>query len=193
MSSPPPPRECRICYEAFDGAGRRPQLLSCQHRVCAGCLRRLAAEEASGGHSPGGNRRLRCPFCRRESLLLPLLPPDGDEEAPSAPEVLLCPGLLQRPLPGSSACLVLTLLEVPQELAAPPGLGLRDVVRLYRPPSPAPLAASWRALPRRLLALLYFSSLPLGIYLLLLRRLALGLALGSLVPATLLVCEFPAL
>ncbi|KAL8179804.1 UNVERIFIED_CONTAM: hypothetical protein K2H54_072995 [Gekko kuhli] len=195
-----PEAECRICYEPFDRRAARPKLLSCRHRVCARCLHRMA----DVGASPAAPGRLSCPFCRQETLLpgrdVGQLRDDGQVLA-SLPEVLLCPGVLE-PLAegphGSSDCLVVTLLEVPEDLAAPDGVGLLDVMRLYRPPSlaslpcPAPLAKC-PALPRLLLGLLclvYFSSLPLGIYLLLLQRLSLGIVLVSLVPATLILCIF---
>nr|XP_056700138.1 E3 ubiquitin-protein ligase RNF182-like [Euleptes europaea] len=222
--SPPPQAlaahetECKICYEPFDSHTRRPKLLTCQHRMCARCLHKMA----DPGESPGS---LRCPFCRRETLLpdkevsrlqddgrvLALL--SGRERArrpgrpPLSPEVLLCPSILEPFGEGkhsSSDCLVITLLEMPEDLAAPEGVGLLDVMRLYRPPSlaslpcHAPLAkcpafSACPALPRFLmgvLCLVYFSSLPLGVYLLLVERLSLGIVLVSLVPATLILCIF---
>uniref|UniRef100_A0A8D2PZH9 E3 ubiquitin-protein ligase RNF182 n=1 Tax=Varanus komodoensis TaxID=61221 RepID=A0A8D2PZH9_VARKO len=201
--------ECRICYEHFDGRTRQPKLLSCRHRVCARCLRRMAEE----GESPG---RLRCPFCRRETVVpereVARLPEDGrvlallscrerarrQGAAGRSPEVLLCPGVLEpfaEGRHGSSDCLVVTLLELPEDVAAPEGAGGPGVLRLSRPPSLASLAKcqpcrpAWPAAPRFLvgvLCLAYLSSLPLGIYLLLVERLRLGLALAGLVPATLL-------
>lgn len=222
----PPPPECQICYEPFDRQARRPKLLWCGHGLCARCLLRMAeaggdSSSSSASPPPGG---LRCPFCRQETplpekdvgrlrddgpLLAALLsgrrggaPPSSSS---SSPELLLCPGGVLEPLrgsrSGSSDCLVVTLLEVPEgELGAPEwaaGAGLLEVMRLSRPPSlasalpcPPPLAAC-PAFPRLLLGLLclgYFSSLPLGIYLLLVERLRLGVALVSLVPATLLLC-----
>ncbi|CAI5778661.1 E3 ubiquitin-protein ligase RNF182-like [Podarcis lilfordi] len=218
--------ECKICYERFDGRSRRPKLLSCRHRVCARCLRKMVEV----GEPPG---TLSCPFCRQE---MPL-PPDRDVgrlqddgqvlallscrerarkqgggarpggSAPS-PEVLLCPSILEPFAEGghssSSDCLVITLLEVPEDMAAPEGVGVLDVMRLYRPPSLASLpcygplgkcqpCATWRAFPRFLvgvLCLVYFSSLPFGIYLLLVERLNLGIVLVSLVPSTLILCVF---
>ncbi|XP_063153844.1 E3 ubiquitin-protein ligase RNF182-like [Candoia aspera] len=204
--------ECGICCERFDRRARRPKLLSCHHQACARCLRRMA----DVGKSPGS---LSCPFCRQETPVpgedVGQLPDDGRALAllcgqggtPPSPEVLLCPGVLEPFVGGkhrSSDCLVITLLEVPEDAAAPDGLGMVDVVRFYRPPSlaslpchgPLPVCRScgtWRAVPRCLLGLLglvYFSSLPLGIYLLLVERPSLGLVLVSLVPSTLLLCIF---
>ncbi|XP_015683951.1 E3 ubiquitin-protein ligase RNF182-like [Protobothrops mucrosquamatus] len=205
--------ECGICCEGFDGRARRPKLLGCRHQVCARCLRRMA----EAGRSPAG---LRCPFCRQETPVpgedVARLPDDGRVLAllghpggpPPSPELLLCPGVLEPSADGkrrSSDCLVITLLEVPEDAAAPAGLDLVDVMRFYRPPSlaslpcrgPQPLCpGSWgprRAVPRfvlGLLGLVYFSSLPLGIYLLLVERPNLGLVLVSLVPSSLLLCVF---
>ncbi|NXI69733.1 RN182 ligase, partial [Anseranas semipalmata] len=193
---------------------RRPKLLHCGHRLCARCLRKMVA---LGDASP---RRLCCPFCRRQSPV-----PGGDVQRlqddseglallacrerarkwgpPTPPEVLLCPSVLEplaEPSP-SSDCLVVTILEVPEDVAPPEGLGRLDVVRLYRPGSPVALPCrgpahkchswTWRAVPRFLLGtlcLLYCSSLPFGIYLLLTEHHSLGVALVSLLPATLLLC-----
>ncbi|KAJ6655556.1 hypothetical protein lerEdw1_005027 [Lerista edwardsae] len=210
--------ECKICYEPFDLRLRRPKLLSCRHRLCARCLRKMA--EARDAQQQGG---FGCPFCRQrvplaadqeagqvpdDAQLLALLSCRGRGARKAGavplppPEVLLCPSILE-PLgegaDGSSDCLVITLLEVPEDLAAREGLGVLDVMRLYHPPSLASLAkcpssrSAWQAVPRFLvgvLCLAYFSSLPFGIYLLLVERLHLGVILVSLVPATLLLCVF---
>ncbi|XP_042320836.1 E3 ubiquitin-protein ligase RNF182-like [Sceloporus undulatus] len=211
--------ECKICYERFDVRTRRPKLLSCRHRVCTRCLRRMADVEESPA-------RLSCPFCRQETpvperdvgrllddgQVLALL--SGRERArrpggpPLSPEVLLCPSVLEPLADGrhssSSDCLVITLLEMPEDLAAPEGVGVLEVMRLYRPPSLGSLpcylplgkcrpCGSCRDLPRFLLAVLclaYLSSLPFGIYLLLEGHLNLGIVLVSLVPSTLILCLF---
>ncbi|NXV80446.1 RN182 ligase, partial [Atlantisia rogersi] len=189
---------------------RRPKLLRCGHRLCASCLRRMVA---LGNVSP---HQLRCPFCRRRSPVpggdVQRLQDDGEvlvllmgreqakkREAPRSPEVLLCPSVLE-PAPGPD-CLVVTILEVPEDVAPPEGLGRLEVVRLYRPASLGALPChspgqkwrswGWRAVPRFILGvlcLLYFSSLPFGIYLLLIEHHSLGIVLVSLVPSTLLLC-----
>ncbi|XP_027488689.1 E3 ubiquitin-protein ligase RNF182-like [Corapipo altera] len=215
LGSPPaaptsPELECQICYSHFDARARRPKLLHCGHRLCTRCLRRMV--------SPGdaSTPQLRCPFCRQHSPVpggdVQQLQDDGEALAlltgherakkrgpPRSPEVLLCPGVLE---PTSSPdCLVVTILEVPEDVAPPESLGRLEVVRLYHPTSLGVLpchgpgqkcrAWGWRAVPRFILGvlcLLYFSSLPFGIYLLLIEHHSLGIILVSLVPSTLLLC-----
>ncbi|NWI11124.1 RN182 ligase, partial [Crypturellus soui] len=193
---------------------RKPKLLRCGHRVCARCLRRMVA---LGDASP---RRLSCPFCRRETPVpgadVQRLQDDGavlavlsyrerakKRGAARSPEVLLCPSVLEpfaEPAP-SPECLVITILEVPEGLAPPAGLGVLDVMRLYGGAGARPCRGPLRqgrsrtrqAVPHCLLGmlcLLYFSSLPFGIYLLLVERHGLGIVLVSLVPSTLLLCGF---
>lgn len=129
----------------------------------------------------------------------------------------------------SSDCLVITIMELPEESPSSDSLSTLNVVGLYRPPSldslpcnlPAQKCHTWtsRSFPRCLLGALclvstrntnqtsptsqvcelssqvcccvcvqvYFSSLPLGIYLLMIGQLWLGVVLVSLVPSTLLL------
>ncbi|NXS64530.1 RN182 ligase, partial [Brachypteracias leptosomus] len=189
---------------------RRPKRLRCGHRLCAKCLRKMVA---LGNTSP---QQLRCPFCRQPSPVpggdVQRLQDDGEalalltgleqakkRDPPRSPEVLLCPSVLE-PTAGPD-CLVVTILEVPEDVTPPEGLGGMEVVRLYRPASLGTLPCrspgqkcrswGWRAVPRFILGvlgLLYFSSLPFGIYLLLIQHHSLGIVLVSLVPSTLLLC-----
>uniref|UniRef100_A0A8V5GDM0 E3 ubiquitin-protein ligase RNF182 n=1 Tax=Melopsittacus undulatus TaxID=13146 RepID=A0A8V5GDM0_MELUD len=204
-----PELECKICYSHYDTCSRRPKVLGCGHRLCARCLCKMVPPADA---SPP---RLCCPFCRQHSPVpagdvqqlrddaeaLALLPAEQDEQQgpPQSPEVLLCPSVLE-PVP-SPECLVVTILQVPEDVSPPEGLGRLEVVRLYRPASPAALPCrgpghkcrswGWRAVPRFMLGvlcLLYFSSLPFGIYLLLIEHHSLGIVLVSLVPCTLLLC-----
>ncbi|XP_010776796.1 E3 ubiquitin-protein ligase RNF182-like [Notothenia coriiceps] len=91
-------------------------------------------------------------------------------------------------------------MELPADSPSSESLSMVDVVEVYRPPSleslpcslPAHKCRAWtsRSFPRCLLGalcLVYFSSLPLGIYLLMIGRLWLGVVLVSLVPSTLLL------
>ncbi|XP_046893150.1 E3 ubiquitin-protein ligase RNF182 [Hypomesus transpacificus] len=103
----------------------------------------------------------------------------------------------------SSDCLVITIMEVPGESQSSDSMSMLNMVRLYRPPSldslpchlPVQKCRAWtsRSFPRFLLGVLclvYFSSLPLGIYLLMIQQLTLGVILVSLVPTTLVLCVF---
>ncbi|XP_077386234.1 E3 ubiquitin-protein ligase RNF182 isoform X1 [Festucalex cinctus] len=102
--------------------------------------------------------------------------------------------------PSSSDCLVITIMELPAE--SPSSDSLRTLnaaaVALYRRRDslacdlPARKCGSWtsRPLPRCLLGalcLVYLSSLPVGIYLLMMAHLWPGVLLVSLVPSTLLL------
>lgn len=127
----------------------------------------------------------------------------------------------------SSDCLVITIMELPEESPSSDSLSMLNVLGVYRPPSldslpcnlPAQKCRAWtsRSFPRCLLGALcmvstfemcltrnavrrqpvdqsvcvcgqvYFSSLPLGIYLLMIGQLWLGVVLVSLVPSTLLL------
>ncbi|XP_016891975.1 E3 ubiquitin-protein ligase RNF182 isoform X2 [Cynoglossus semilaevis] len=100
----------------------------------------------------------------------------------------------------SSDCLVITIMELTEDSPSSDSLNTLNV--LYRPQSPAldslpcdpptHKCHSWtsRSCPRCLLGalcLVYFSSLPLGIYLLMIGQLWMGVVLVSLVPCTLLL------
>ncbi|XP_024858466.1 E3 ubiquitin-protein ligase RNF182 [Kryptolebias marmoratus] len=100
----------------------------------------------------------------------------------------------------SSDCLVITIMELPDRSPSSDSLSVLNVVGLYRPPSldslpcslPSQKCRAWasHSFPRCLLGVLclvYFSSLPLGIYLLMIGQLWMGIVLVSLVPCTLLL------
>ncbi|MEQ2253084.1 hypothetical protein ILYODFUR_028487 [Ilyodon furcidens] len=100
----------------------------------------------------------------------------------------------------SSDCLVITIMELPDDSPSSDSMSMLNVVGLYRPPSldslpcnlPTQKCRVWtsRSFPRCLLGALcmvYFSSLPLGIYLLMIGQLFMGVVLVSLVPSTLLL------
>ncbi|XP_029906884.1 E3 ubiquitin-protein ligase RNF182 [Myripristis murdjan] len=119
-------------------------------------------------------------------------------------EVVLSPNSLTGAVAAShrsSDCLVITIMELPGESPSSDSLSMLNMVGVYRPPSldslpcnlPNQKCRAWtnRSFPRCLLGalcLVYFSSLPLGIYLLMIGQLWLGVVLVSLVPSTLLLC-----
>ncbi|KAJ0002680.1 hypothetical protein NQD34_007830 [Periophthalmus magnuspinnatus] len=197
LSAEPLELDCKICYSRYDATGRRPKVLQCQHRVCATCMHRLLLQ--------AGDVLLvvTCPFCRQETQIrhneVLLLPYYNyccyylyqNMSLGSWSRLSLTLGL-SGPDPGiDSDCLLITVLEVPDESSS----SLSVLSAIYRPPGSAhsylPKSHTWtsRSVPRCLLGALcmvYFSSLPLGIYLLMTARLWLGVALVSLVPLTLL-------
>ncbi|KAL6112319.1 uncharacterized protein ACO6RY_09105 [Pungitius sinensis] len=213
--------ECKICYNRYDTRSRKPKLLGCLHRVCAKCLKKMVD---MGESSPS---IICCPFCRHETyvpdeevwlmeddrhILAVLSCQDqarsgggGGGGGVGGGEVLLSPNSLTggRGVDSShrsSDCLVITIMELPEDSPSSDSLSMLNVVGLYRPPSldslpcnlPTQKCRAWtsRSFPRCLLGalcLVYFSSLPLGIYLLMIGQLWLGVVLVSLVPSTLLL------
>ncbi|KAK2861575.1 hypothetical protein Q5P01_001108 [Channa striata] len=206
--------ECKICYNRYDTRSRKPKLLGCLHRVCAKCLKKMVD---MGESSPSV---ISCPFCRHETyipdeevwlmkddrhILAVLSCQDRVRRGGGVGgEVVLSPsGLTAGGVDAShrsSDCLVITIMELPEETPSSDSLSMLNVVGLYHPPSleslpcnlPAQKCHTWtsRSFPRCLLGalcLVYFSSLPLGIYLLMIGQLWLGVVLVSLVPSTLLL------
>ncbi|XP_043946165.1 E3 ubiquitin-protein ligase RNF182-like [Protopterus annectens] len=209
--------ECKICYNRYDTRTRKPKVLSCLHRVCVKCLKKIVDID---GSSPSV---ISCPFCRHETHVpddeIHLLQDDIKIIAilsyhdkfkkhgscmPS--EVVLTPNGLQ-PLSeqshSSSDCLIITITELPNEAPQPESVSMLNLMRFYRPssldslPCHCPVqkcrSCTSRTFPRCIigaLCLIYFSSLPLGIYLLMISHLALGIVMVSLVPSTLILCVF---
>uniref|UniRef100_A0A3Q2WUL9 E3 ubiquitin-protein ligase RNF182 n=1 Tax=Haplochromis burtoni TaxID=8153 RepID=A0A3Q2WUL9_HAPBU len=172
---------------------------------------------------------ISCPFCRHETyvpdeevwlmeddrhILAVLSCQDrarrgGGAGSGSGGEVVLSPSSLtgggaagsgEEASHRSSDCLVITIMELPEESPSSDSLSMLNVVGLYHAPSldslpcnlPGQKCRAWtsRSFPRCLLGVLclvYFSSLPLGIYLLMIGQLWLGVVLVSLVPSTLLL------
>ena len=64
--------ECQICFNYYSPR-RRPKLLDCRHTCCSVCLTQMR----------GGQREVRCPWCRRitklpAGLSVSQLPDDPD-------------------------------------------------------------------------------------------------------------------
>ncbi|XP_014823735.1 PREDICTED: E3 ubiquitin-protein ligase RNF182-like isoform X1 [Poecilia mexicana] len=214
--------ECKICYNRYNTRSRKPKLLGCLHRVCAKCLKKMVD---MGDSSP---TIISCPFCRHETyvpdeevwlmeddrhIMAVLSCQDRAQQEGSAvkdgggSEGGLTPTALKATAAAgtdaslrSSDCLVITIMELPDDSPSSDSVSMINVVGLYRPPSldslpcsfPSQKCRAWtsRSFPRCLLGALcmvYFSSLPLGIYLLMMGQLLLGVVLVSLVPSTLLL------
>ncbi|XP_037108508.1 E3 ubiquitin-protein ligase RNF182 isoform X2 [Syngnathus acus] len=206
--SPPDELECKICYNCFDAGSREPKVLACLHRLCAKCLKRMLDVGESSPYI------LTCPFCRHQTRLRQeevwLMEDDRHilavlscgERARRGGEVVLCPDSLTgtEQAPRHSDCLVITIMELPAESPASDSLSALNAtaVTLYRQRDslacdlPAHKCDSWTSgpLPHCLLGalcLVYFSSLPVGIYLLMMAHMWPGVLLVSLVPSTLLL------
>ncbi|XP_015258772.1 PREDICTED: E3 ubiquitin-protein ligase RNF182-like [Cyprinodon variegatus] len=215
--------ECKICYNRYNTRSRKPKLLGCLHRVCAKCLKKMVD---MGDSSP---TIICCPFCRHETYvpdeevwlmeddrhIMAVLSCQDRAQKESVTtgkgegglEVVLTPTALKGGEGGgtdtshrSSDCLVITIMELPDDSPSSESVSMLNVVGLYRPPSldslpcnlPTQKCRAWtsRSFPRCLLGALcmvYFSSLPLGIYLLMVGHLLMGVVLVSLVPSTLLL------
>lgn len=217
--------ECKICYNRYDTRSRKPKLLGCLHRVCAKCLKKMVDMGESSPSvisCPFCRHETHVPdeevwLMEDDRHILAVLSCQDRARRGGAGssgggggsgEVVLSPAGLTGGRAGggvevshrSSDCLVITIMELPEESPSSDSLSMLNVVGLYRPPSldslpcnlPAQKCRAWtsRSIPRCLLGalcLVYFSSLPLGIYLLMIGQLWLGVVLVSLVPSTLLL------
>uniref|UniRef100_A0A3P9L7C8 E3 ubiquitin-protein ligase RNF182 n=1 Tax=Oryzias latipes TaxID=8090 RepID=A0A3P9L7C8_ORYLA len=201
--------ECKICYQRYNAHNRKPKILDCLHRVCARCLLKILDVADGGGSIP-------CPFCRHQTEIseyqVPALPDDVNimyhlEKSSSLDqnrEVLLTPQSFSSSSPSrdSSNCLVITIMEVQRDSGHSPSQnGSSDIyaeqsldsvsIGSNGPADHDALTKLCNHVPRILvwlLGFLYFGSLPLGIYLLVIQRVTLGIVCVSLVPSSLTVC-----
>lgn len=208
-SPPPEELECKICYQRFNAHYRRPKILECLHRVCARCLIKILDISDGAGC-------VACPFCRHQTEIIEYevsaLPDDANIMSHLAVrdkswsseqnrEVVLTPKSLSASSPshGSSNCLFITIMEVQRDSQQSPSSSdiyteqnvdtvsvgsnaAADQDALSKVCNHVPRILVW------LLGFLYFGSLPLGIYLLVIQRVTLGIVCVSLVPSSLTVC-----
>nr|XP_061794847.1 E3 ubiquitin-protein ligase RNF182-like [Nerophis lumbriciformis] len=203
--------ECKICYCSYNLGSRRPKVLECQHRLCAKCLAKiqdLAESPPSTVVCPFcryvtrllgdaacclpddydllaalalGSRNLT--FCRDELLLDPrrLSSWMGSETTSAA---------AYSSIRGSPNFVVITIMEPPPAPSPERAVVRQDSAasvaqrRSLRNCAVSLCRTSARALVW-VLGLLYFSSLPVGVYLLIMQQTAAGVLLVSLVPASL--------
>ncbi|XP_037102512.1 E3 ubiquitin-protein ligase RNF182 isoform X1 [Syngnathus acus] len=202
--------ECKICYQRYNAHNRRPKLLDCLHRMCTRCLVKIL-------YVADGTGFICCPFCRHQTQIgeydVSALPDDANimsrlrlrDKSWSLDhnqEVVLSPKSFfsSSPSRDTSNCLFITIMDVqrePQRL--PSHNSSSDVERNVESLSAASngqadqdsLSKFCNHVPRILvwlLGFLYFGSLPLGIYLLVIQRVTLGIVCVSLVPSSLTVC-----
>ncbi|XP_043921142.1 E3 ubiquitin-protein ligase RNF182 [Protopterus annectens] len=208
--------ECKICYNRYNLRQRTPKVLECCHRVCAKCLYKIIDYGDSPQSviiCPFCRFETCLPDNEVSSLpddnnIIAALASIGKGrknflENPT--ELLLTPkrlATLETPSHNSSNCLVITIMEVQRERVQSPSLAA-PIVEFYRPSSfdsitpvsqqwtvwncTALLCQTWARAVVWFLGLLYFSSLPLGIYLLVSKKITLGVIFISLVPSSLLI------
>lgn len=205
--------ECKICYCAYNLSSRRPKVLECCHRLCSKCLEKIlnlgespqnsvvcpfcrfitGLPGEAGGTLPDDYNLVSVLSIQNQYLNL-----KGSQD-----EILLSPGRLNS-LVGHSASatsssvysnyVVIAIMESPQEhaiLADHRSSSLDSMASVTR------RCTVWncttllcQALAQILvwvLGLLYFSSLPIGVYLLIMQKTTLGVLLMSLVPVSLLM------
>lgn len=206
---PPEELECKICYQRYNAHNRKPKILDCLHRVCARCLIKIL-DIADGAGC------ISCPFCRHQTEIteseVSVLPDDANImsylemrdkswNSDHNKEVVLTPKSFSSSSPShdSSNCLVITIMEVQRN---PPHSPSRSDIYTEQSLDSVSMGSNGQTdqdtlskfcihVPRILvwlLGFLYFGSLPLGIYLLVIQRVTLGIVCVSLVPSSLTVC-----
>lgn len=205
--------ECKICYCAYNLSSRRPKVLECCHRLCSKCLAKILSlgesprnavvcpfcryvtgvPREAGGSLPDDYNLVTVLSIRNQYQNL----------KGSQGEILLSPGRLNSLVSHStsasptSVCsnyVVISIMESPEQHAISAEHrsssvdSMASVTRRCTVWNCTTLLcqASARVLVW-LLGLLYFSSLPMGIYLLIMQKSILGVLLISLVPVSLLL------
>uniref|UniRef100_A0A3B3TEM3 E3 ubiquitin-protein ligase RNF182 n=1 Tax=Paramormyrops kingsleyae TaxID=1676925 RepID=A0A3B3TEM3_9TELE len=209
--------ECKICFCVYTLGSRRPKVLDCCHRLCTKCLTKILdmaegrsitcpfcrypttlPEEAVRGIPDDSNLVAALTILRRDRRNL---------SQNSTAELLLSPRHLgsqvNTPISHSSSnCLVITMMETTQEPASPHRNPLTPNPD-YSSPSPESTTTvyqrrstlDWASIICQtsakalvwLFGLFYISSLPLGVYLLIMQETMLGILLVSLVPTSLVI------
>ncbi|KAM4722538.1 E3 ubiquitin-protein ligase RNF182-like [Rhinophrynus dorsalis] len=204
--------ECKICYQKFNIHSRKPKVLDCLHRVCARCLKKILN---IGGGFPCISCPFCRNETELQNDEIAGLPDDTNimsklSENDKAPcnsdcnEVVLTPQNLASSSPshGSSNCLVITIMEVQRESTLTPSQNTNSENYAEHSLDNASVSSHAQTdhdlfsklchhVPRILvwlLGFLYFGSLPLGIYLLVIQKVTLGIVCVSLVPSSLTVC-----
>uniref|UniRef100_A0A668U590 E3 ubiquitin-protein ligase RNF182 n=1 Tax=Oreochromis aureus TaxID=47969 RepID=A0A668U590_OREAU len=195
--------ECKICYCAYNLGSRRPKVLECCHRLCSKCLIKILD---LGESLPNA---LVCPFCRYLTRLpgeaVSNLSDDSNLVAKLAlqnrnqrnrqfhqeatTELLLSPMRLSSLMSNIHAYQQIHGSHLSNQDYHSSSLdSMASIAERCTVWNCAALLCqtSARALVW-VLGLLYFSSLPMGVYLLIMQRTTLGVLLVSLVPASLIV------
>lgn len=208
--------ECKICYQHYNASKRKPKILECLHRVCTQCLLKILDVAEGAGFLLCPFCRHQTPLADAAVSALPddsnimshLAMQEKCCSSDHSVEVLLTPKSFSTSSssssssssPDSSSCLVITVTEQRRdsEASPPQNSAIFAEQRLESGSAGANGRAEQSAaskichhVPRTLvwlLGFLYFSSVPLGIYLLVLQNVTLGIVSVSLVPTSLTVC-----
>ncbi|XP_048829681.1 E3 ubiquitin-protein ligase RNF182-like [Brienomyrus brachyistius] len=197
--------ECEICCQRYDTQSCRPKVLFCRHRLCARCLGSILG-------MGGAPQHLRCPFCRHDTDItlcqVADLPDDSNIIAQLATTEKCCPsecrgvvslpqGLSSSLAQYSSSCLI-TIMDMQlspswngsSDRNAEQSLDSISISSNSQVDQDGP-SKLCRHMPRILvwlLGFLYFGSLPLGIYMLVIQKVTLGIVCISVVPCSLAMC-----
>lgn len=209
---PPEELECKICYQRYNAHNRKPKILECLHRVCARCLVKILDIADGAGCISCPFCRHQTEVTEYEVSGLPddtnimsqLAIRGKSWSTEENREVVLTPKSFSSSSPShnSSSCLVITIMEVQRDpQPSPSHTGSSDIYTVQSldsasvgsngPSDQDAFSKMCNHVPRILvwlLGFLYFGSLPLGIYLLVIQRVTLGIVCVSLVPSSLTVC-----
>ncbi|NXU29658.1 RN182 ligase, partial [Thalassarche chlororhynchos] len=205
--------ECKICYQRFTVHSRKPKILDCLHRIFARCLTKILhiGDQSRCVSCPFCRHETKlyedevAGLPNDTNIMSKLILKDKTAWNSDCKEVVLTPKNLASSSSshGSSNCLVITIMEVQRDSPRIPSQSTASDYYADHGTESVSLSsqtiAAWVSLsgwlnhdiPRIvvwLLGFLYFSSLPLGIYLLVIQKMTLGVVCVSFVPFSLTVC-----
>ncbi|NXT31331.1 RN182 ligase, partial [Pelecanoides urinatrix] len=190
--------ECKICYQRFTVHCRKPKILDCLHRICARCLTKILriADRSRCVSCPFCRHETKLHEDEVEGLpsdtniMSKLILKDKTAWNSDCKEVVLTPKNLASSSSshGSSNCLVITIMEVQRDSPRTPSQSTASDYYADHGTESVSLSSQsqldqglfsklCKYGPRILvwlLGFLYFSSLPLGIYLLVIQKVTLG-------------------
>ncbi|NXF49170.1 RN182 ligase, partial [Oceanites oceanicus] len=204
--------ECKICYQRFSVHSRKPKILDCLHRICARCLTKILhiGDRSRCASCPFCHHETKLHEDEVEGLpndtnaMSKLILKDKTAWNSDCKEVVLTPKKLSSSgsSHGSSNCLVITYKEKYKVQRDSPRTPSQSTASdYYDDHSTESVSLSSQSqldqdlssklckhVPRILVWLfgfLHFSSLPLGIYLLVIQKMTLGVVCVNFVPSTL--------
>ncbi|XP_069757918.1 E3 ubiquitin-protein ligase RNF182 [Narcine bancroftii] len=204
--------ECTICYQRYNSHSRKPKILECLHRVCARCLHKIldTNDRSHTMSCPFCRQDTEVDEGDVETLpddrniMCKLTAQDRATWNSGCKEIVLTPKNFtsSNSTLDSSNCLVITIREIQRNSPMTPRRHNTSDYHTDHSLETISITSQSRIdqdvfskicnrVPRILvwfLGFFYFSSLPLGIYLLVIQKVALGIVCVSLVPSSLTVC-----